>query len=85
MKYKARAECYHDMAEVISRLQMNFDVDDLIVEPMIHKNVLFPDVTFVFKCDANLYDIIDAINECEDCHVIAETVKLENDYTGERG
>lgn len=76
MTYKLRAECFLDV--------FNFIVSFKPITYKIIKDDVFPDVEFEFDSDCNIELVIDSINQLEDCHVMAQTIKPINEYTGER-
>lgn len=77
--YKLRAECLHDVL--------------LLINKMPRKNLWgikieqwgpFPDVEFEFKTKLTLDEIIVILMKQVDSHVMIDTLKPINEYTGER-
>lgn len=77
MYYKFRAECRADVLLFINKL---IELDRLaeIVSFNDGEKVVIGVRGYVLK------SLIRVANELEDCHVIAQTINLEKDYTGER-
>jgi hypothetical protein len=76
MTYKLRAEFFLDVFTFIESFK-----------PLTYKIIkdgVLPDVEFEFDSDCNIDSIINAIEQLEDCHVMAQTIKPINEYTGER-
>ncbi|MBV6624652.1 MAG: hypothetical protein KI793_17235 [Rivularia sp. (in: Bacteria)] len=76
--YKFRAECGHDVDELIK-----------ILSPHIHKitktkDIDFPDMYVEMSTDLSLEEIQAAMRKVEDGHVMLQTVELKYDYTGNR-
>ena len=76
--YKFRAECEHDVNELIKILNPN------IKEITKTKQAPFPDVDVKMCAYLSLKEIQAAIKDIEDGHVMLETLELIHDYTGER-
>lgn len=73
--YKLRAECLNDVLQLIKAMPVN---------KYTIESELTPDVEFTFRTECTMRDIICAMKTIPDSHVMAETVALEKDYTGER-
>ena len=82
MKYKFRAECSHDALTFRDNtigLTENFTIipQDIEGSPI-------PDVDVEFDSEMSLDEIIDEMREVIDGHVMLQTVKPIEEYTGER-
>ena len=75
---KFRAECEHDVDELIKILNPHIKKITKI------KKTPFPDVDVEMCAYVSLEEIQAAIKDIEDGHVMLETVELKHDYTGER-
>lgn len=78
MKYKLRAECIMDITRIIDVAGVhmnNFKMDK-------HKDL--PDAEFEFDIDLELSEIIAILKNIPDSHVMYETVKPIEEYTGIR-
>lgn len=76
MTYKLIAECFLEVFNFIERFKP-------ITFKIINESDS-PDVEFEFDSNGNIDLNINAINQIEDCHVMAQTIKPINEYTGER-
>ena len=79
MKYKFRAECIHDVAQFL--IQSSKVIANLNTQ---QDNDGFRDVIVTFDSHLELSEIMDLIEKIEDGHVMCETVKPIEKYTGER-
>ena len=84
--YRLRAECQFDIGRMLAvvhteslTLQQNSFINDLN-----GLKAYIPDVTVSFASSLTLAEIKQALREIEDGHVMAQTVALAADYTGER-
>ncbi len=80
-KYKFRAECAYDALRFIDSIPLKrkgeFKIED-------DKESL-PDVTVLISVESlTCNELIEIANNIEDCHVIAETLATEQQYTGVR-
>jgi len=75
---KFRAECEHDVNELIKILNPH------VKEITKIKKASFPDIDVEMSAYLPLDEIQAAIKDIEDGHVMLETVELKHDYTGER-
>ncbi|AFY58982.1 hypothetical protein Riv7116_6660 [Rivularia sp. PCC 7116] len=75
---KFRAECEHDVNELIKTLSPHIKQITKI------KDNDFPDMYVEMSVYLSLEEIQAKIKDIEDGHVMLETVELKNDYTGER-
>lgn len=78
MKYKLRAECSHDVARFISATHQH--LSELKMTRM--KNI--PDVELEFETEFPLNKVITSLKVVPDSHVMWQTVKPIDEYTGER-
>lgn len=76
--YKLRAEGLNDFLAFLQK-GMYFRVKSFTIEPMG-----IPDVVVTFETDASLSEIKSKLREVPDSHVMLETVKPVNAYTGDR-
>lgn len=76
--YKLRAESLNDFLAFLQK-GMYMRVKSFTVEP-----IGVPDVEVSFETDASLSEIKSKLREVPDSHVMLETVKSINEYTGER-
>jgi hypothetical protein len=77
MKYKCRAECQFDVFKFMEDIAFGTVV---ITRP----NPLFPDCEVVMDSILHKFLLVRRAKALTDCHVIAETLELEENYTGER-
>jgi hypothetical protein len=78
MKYKLRAECSKDVVGFLNNVHSQLSSFSLI------KDKELPDVEFEFETDLALDEIILILKDLDDAHVMYQTVKLIDEYTGER-
>jgi ABC-type uncharacterized transport system permease subunit len=78
MKYKFRAECSQD-AE-----QFKHENREAISDYEIQKVEGYPDVYVTFDSYLELSEIIELMRDIDDGHVMYQTVKPIEEYTGER-
>lgn len=78
LKYKLRAECSYDLT-----LFINLCHNILSQFSMIKMNQI-PDVEFEFTTDLSIIEVIDYLETLEDSHVMIETLKAIDSYTGIR-
>lgn len=79
--YKFRAECATDAVVFFKALE-EAEFDNIHFEPA--QDEALPDVEVVFDSDQSLARLIQVAKTCEDCHVIAQTIRPIDRYTGER-
>jgi hypothetical protein len=78
MNYKLRAESLNDVVEFIQNEyshMKNFNMK---------RDELLPDVDFEFETDLTLDAIIFKLKNINDSHVMYQTIKPINEYTGAR-
>lgn len=75
--YRFRAECVHDVAELIKSIPFQYEVSIL-------KPGYLPDVTVSLLTSAPLSQIKDAMRDLPDSHVMLETIQPAHLYSGER-
>jgi hypothetical protein len=75
--YKFRAECVHDVNELLKALPFKYRI-------MIESRSPFPDVVVELTCDIGLADILQAMATIPDSHVMCETLDFASLYTGIR-
>lgn len=78
MLYKLRAECLQDIVKFINK------IDYQLLSFNMKKDSEYPDVEFEFETNLTIEEIILALREIQDLHVMYQTVKRLPDYTGER-
>lgn len=78
-KYKLRAECQDDVARFIS-----YFTDYINSFECALQDYRLPDVDFIFTSVLELKQIQNILCSLDDCHVMAQTVQLFDNYTGER-
>ena len=78
MKYKLRAECSQDVVYFLNNVHTQLSSFSLI------KDKELPDVEFEFETDLTLDEIILTLQDFDDAHVMYQTVKPIEEYTGER-
>jgi len=76
--YKLRAEGLNDFLAFLQN-GMYFKVKSFTVEPLG-----IPDVVVTFETDSSLSEIKEKLREIPDSHVMLDTVKPINEYTGDR-
>ena len=76
--YKLRAECLDDVLLFIHRMPTD------IWSMRIVQRGPTPDVEFEFKTTLTSDEITSLLEKQDDSHVMMETLKLFNEYTGER-
>lgn len=81
MRYKFRAECQVDVDRFIALLDRT-SVPSW--EWALFREDGYPDVTVIFQSDAPIGVLRYAAARVVDGHVMAETLELEGEYTGER-
>ncbi len=82
MRYKFRAECTIDVFSFLGVIGDQF-TDLQITRVMLNGRPL-PDVEVSITTDLLWEDLVSAMRQVEDGHVMAETVTLAALYTGER-
>ncbi len=80
--YKFRAECVSDVSKLID-LMVTENIKSSV--QVVGNNRDFPDCEVVMQTDCDLNDIRSFIGKLTDGHVILETIKPIDDYTGKRG
>lgn len=78
MEYKLRAECSNDVLLFVALCGTkltNFSMKEWEG---------YPDVDFVFTTDLSITEIINLMKTIDDSHVMIETVRPINEYTGIR-
>lgn len=78
MKYKLRAEYFNEVSSFI-KIPHNG-----LKSFSIKKEEEFPDIIFEFESDLTLEKIIAILRKIRDSHVMYQTVKSFEEYTGER-
>ena len=78
MIYKLRAECSNDVVQFIQNAHSQ------MTNFKMQKDKELPDVEFEFETELALDEIILTLKEIEDSHVMYQTVKPIDEYTGER-
>lgn len=81
MKYKFRAECKTDVLG-FKAITIGF-TDEFQIEPL-ESSLQIPDVEVVFESELSLNELIDEIRKVPDGHVMMQTLKPFDQYTGER-
>lgn len=76
--YKLRAEGLNDFLAFLQN-DMYFKMKSFTIEP-----TGFPDVVVTFETSSSLSEIKEKLKEVPDSHVMLQTVKPINEYTGER-
>lgn len=78
MKYKLRAECLADIGKLLVSANYLASYEIILSDNCIdHELVIDTD-------PKNLTKIIACLNKIPNCHVMLETLKPINEYTGER-
>lgn len=80
MRYKLRSECLSDVQKAIDAF--NIQLKTATITFIDSKNI--PDCEFEFDTDLALDEIIMRLQDIEDSHVMYQTVKPIEKYTGER-
>ncbi len=78
-RYKLRAEVSRDVIEFLGIAHT-----DLTDFRMTRVNLFIPDVEFEFETHLSLTEVIQQLKRLIDGHVMYQTVKPINEYTGER-
>ena len=78
MKYKLRAECSNDVVLFIQNTHSQMLNFSMVKYPEL------PDVDFEFETELALEEIILILKDIEDSHVMYQTVKPIEEYTGDR-
>lgn len=78
MIYKLRAECSNDVALFIQNAHSQ------MTNFKMQKDKELPDVDFEFETELELDIIVLTLKNIEDSHVMYQTLKPINEYTGER-
>lgn len=78
MKYKLRAECAHDVEQFIKKME-GYTWNHKVL-PIVG----YPDVEFTFDSAVNRERIQSILRTIPDSHVMIETLKPLDKYTGER-
>ena len=76
-KYEFRAECQYD---VFRFLKASVQFTSIIID----RDYWFGDCEVALSCTQTLGQLVARANSLQDCHVIAETIELEENYTGDR-
>ena len=76
--YKLRAECLDDVLLLIDKMPKN------VLGMKIIQWGTMPDVEFEFKSRLSLDEILDILRKQVDSHVMMDTLKPFEEYTGER-
>ena len=76
--YKLRAECLDDVLLFIHRMPKN------VWGMKIVQKGFLPDVEFEFKSRLSMDDVLSILCKQPDSHVMIETLKPFDEYTGER-
>jgi hypothetical protein len=76
--FKLRAECLQDVIGLIQRMPEN------AWAVKIEQWDSLPDVEFEFKTRLNQTEIIGLLNQQDDSHVMIDTLKSIDEYTGKR-
>lgn len=76
--YKLRAECLDDVHLLIHKMPQN------VWEMKILQAGQLPDVVFEFKTTLTLDEILAILSKQVDSHVMMETLRPFDEYTGER-
>lgn len=79
-KYKMRAECQNDLGHALLAIPM----EHLTASQVVSDGTTYPDVIVEFVSSMPLEEIRNALSNIVDGHVMAETVELESEYTGNR-
>ena len=75
--YKLRAECFDDVLFLITRLPVVWGIKIVQWGPM-------PDFELEFKTKITLEEFLAILEEHDDAHIMTETFKPFDEYTGER-
>jgi len=75
-EYKFRAECEEDVRALQTRMLGDFYICKSVATP--------PDVTVILESNLSLPEIINLMRTVSDAHVMHQTVKPIEEYTGER-
>jgi hypothetical protein len=75
--FKLRAECFQDVLQLLNKIRKN------LYGFKIERD-FFPDVEFEFFTNLTLDEINAILMKQDDSHVMMETLKPFNEYTGER-
>lgn len=73
--FKFRAECLHDVVELLKIMP---------VQSYKIQTIGIPDVEVEFSCDAFRDEIINYMEQIPDSHVMIQTLRDADDYTGTR-
>lgn len=76
--FKLRAECLDDVLLLIHKMPTN--VWEMKIVQVSH----LPDVVFEFKTTLTLDEILAIMNKQADSHVMMDTLRPFDEYTGER-
>ena len=76
--YKLRAECSQDVSSFIAKAHMQMQTFSMI------KIDYLQDCEFVFESNLTLNEIVYVLKDLVDCHVMYQTVKPIDEFTGER-
>ncbi len=79
IKYKFRAECWVDYLSLLAHLPV-YPYRQWTY-PLLESA---PDIVITMEIDASFDEIIEALRDVEDSHVMIQTLELEENYTGER-
>lgn len=79
MNYKLRAECSKDVLNFLNKTH-----NEISSLKMIRDGGGFPDVEFEFETKLSLNKIFSILHGIEDTHVMRQTIKPIEEYTGER-
>lgn len=78
MKYRLRAESSNDVSLFIQKTHWRMNSFSML------KYNKLPDIDFQFETDLKLEEIILILKDIEDSHVMYQTVKPIEEYTGDR-
>ena len=81
--YKFRAECSTDVINFFRALEED-SFSSIHIQSQDIEGTPIPDVDVIFNCNLRLARLIQIAKQVEDCHVIAQTVRPIDQYTGER-
>jgi hypothetical protein len=81
MKYKFRAECKTDVLGFIAITIGS--THGFQIEPL-ENSINIPDVEVVFESELSLNELLDEMRKVPDGHVMMQTLKPFDHYTGER-
>lgn len=82
-RYKLRAECFADIVRFMNKLRGEESVDVLSVNP-VDGAESYPERELLFTSRLRISTLRAILLDVDDCHVMFETLELENNYTGIR-